>query len=199
MPALFPNFEPIPAVKDAPAYLCDAIERSEKKIIAIIGPSASGKTRLANALLGCMGTDRAVMISLDDYWKYTRAEMQERNLTGYDWGARKKPLFLKHLAKLKARKIVIIEGTVDLHDIADFTIFTYAPDAVLIKRRIARDHWAKIFRTEREFKKYLRTESLPSYHAKLLPLFKESDIILNTSTGVLYQPYAASAEKNHTP
>lgn len=187
MSALFPNFKPVHDVKDAPAYLCETLERSQKKIIAIIGPSASGKTRLANTLLGCLGTDHTAVISLDDYWKYTRAEMHERGLTGYDWGARKKPLFLKHLTQLKAHKIVIIEGTVDLRGIADFIIFTYAPDGALIERRIARDHWAKIFPSERAFEEYLCTKSLPSYHAKLLPLAKEADIILNTSTGMLYQ------------
>ena len=72
-------------------------------------------------------------------------------------------------------------------DIADFIIFTYAPDDVLIKRRIARDRWAKIFQSESAFVEYLRTKSLPSYHAKLLPLANEARVILDTSTGTLYK------------
>ena len=71
------------------------------KNVAFVGAHNSGKTTLAADLCSKIGHDSAVVLNVDDWWQYNRAEMKALNLTGYDWAARDEKRFLRELGDLK--------------------------------------------------------------------------------------------------
>src|SRR4051812_28286551 len=198
-------------------YIADRILDSGHRIIGIFGASASGKTTFSKQLHDVLGKHRSVLISVDDYWCYTREEMKQLKLTGYDWETRDKERFLEDLRRLQEgqliekpfqdyeherpstktervepRDIIILEATLDFTGIADFIIFTYAPDDVLIQRRLKRDAYKKAFPTQEALEEYVRMKSIPAYKRRLLPLASSAHVIVDTHQQKVLEHNASS-------
>lgn len=199
------------AIKDGiTTHIASVIRQYQYKTVGICGPSGSGKTTFAKALQQALGED-SMILKVDSYWQYTRSEMAERNLTGYDWATRDKPLFLADLTKLKSgqsiekpvfdyvkempahqtvsvapRDIIILEDTLDFSGLVDLMIFIYAPDDVLISRRLSRDAHKTGFGDAETLENYLKTKSIPAYRKGLLPVAEKADYIINTDSSRLY-------------
>ena len=77
-------------------------------IIGISGPSASGKSVLANTIVDEMGSTRVTVISEDSYYKDLRhLPMEERNKTNYDHpDSLDHALMLQHLIALQRGETV---------------------------------------------------------------------------------------------
>jgi len=199
------NFQIIETKGHFSQYIADQILDDGHRIIGIFGASGSGKTTLSKQLYNIIGKHRSVLISVDDYWCYTREEMKQKNLTGYDWETRDKERFMEDLRRLQEgqaiekpfqdyehecpstktervepRDIIILEATLDFSGIADFIIFAYAPDDVLIQRRLKRDAYKKVFPTQEALEEYVRTKSIPAYKRKLLPVTSGAHAIVDT-------------------
>lgn len=80
----------------------------ETVIIGIAGPSASGKSVLANTIVSEMGSNRVTVISEDSYYKDLRhLTMEERNKINYDHpDAFDHDLMMQHLAALQRGETV---------------------------------------------------------------------------------------------
>lgn len=199
-------------IRETPAeYAARVISENRYTVVGIFGASGSGKTTMAQGLLRVLCDGKALLLSVDDYWKYDRATMEKLRLTGYDWEARQKERFLRDLGDLKSggiihkpvfdyenelptdkteivesREIIILEATLDFTEIADFLIFTYAPEAVLIERRLTRDSRKTAIQGRDSLLEYLEKKSLPAYRTKLLPIVRNAHLIVDTSSGLLY-------------
>ena len=81
---------------------------SNTVIIGISGPSASGKSVLANTMVNEMGSDRVIVISEDSYYKDLRhLPMEERNKTNYDHpDSLDHALMMEHLSALQRGETV---------------------------------------------------------------------------------------------
>lgn len=88
------------------SFIARYVNNNDSRVIAIFGPSGGGKTTLSHSLCKVLGDEQAVLISVDDYWRYTREEMKLKGLTGYDWSIRDKPRFLEDLAALLQGKTI---------------------------------------------------------------------------------------------
>ncbi|OGO91187.1 MAG: uridine kinase [Coxiella sp. RIFCSPHIGHO2_12_FULL_42_15] len=77
-------------------------------IIGIAGPSASGKSLLANTIVSELGSDKVVVISEDSYYKdLTEVDFEERQQINYDHpDALDHNLLFQHLLQLQQGKIV---------------------------------------------------------------------------------------------
>ena len=82
---------------------------SNCKIIAIAGPTASGKTTLANLLKKILGYNKTVVINQDNYYrdwshltKKKRKKINFDSLNSFDW-----KLLLDHLNSLKNGKYIL--------------------------------------------------------------------------------------------
>lgn len=206
------NFSPVKPHNSSADFISQIIKKSKSQVIAIYGPSSGGKTTFSEKLLNVLGKDNALLISVDDYWKYDRQEMKKRNITGYDWESRSKEKFLNDLQLLKnlqpiqkpvfdyvaekpankyetiePQNIIIIEGTLDFRGLADIIIFTYADDETLINRRLQRDKNKTAFKSLKELQDYLINKSIPAYKNNLLPLIPETDFIVDTDRNLIYQ------------
>jgi uridine kinase len=211
MKNLLNSFTSIPNTTSFPKFIAQLIEGNEHKVIAIFGPSGGGKTTFAQNLIKALGDEKAVLISVDDYWRYTREEMKQKGLTGYDWEARDKDRFLKDLQLLKRgmaidkplmdyiyekpavyteriepKEITILEATLDFTGIADLIIFTFAHDDIIFQRRIERDKDKKAFPTLEALEKYVRNKSIPAYKERLLPLVANANFAIDTHENKLY-------------
>ena len=193
-------------------YLTGVIKRENIKIIGVWGPSGSGKTTFSQVLSETLGADTSFVWKVENYWQYTRPELAERGLTGYHWEARDKQRFLRDLQHLRSgetvespvfdnirevptdrtvtlapKDVIILEDTLDFSEIVDLGVFIYAPDAVLIERRIARDANQTGLGSITELETYIKTKSLPAYKSTLLPSMPKADYILDTHAMVLYE------------
>lgn len=192
-------------------YIAETIKTNHYKVVAIIGPSCGGKTTFSQQLHNVLGHENATLINVDDYWCYTRAEMKQRNLTGYDWESRDKKRFLKDIECLKnniaidkplqnyeyecpaniteridPKDIIILEATLDFSGIADLIIFMYAPEEIIFQRRLKRDCNKKAFETIEQLAHYLKQKSIPAYKEKLLPLIHTVHFIVDSYENKLY-------------
>ncbi|MCX5699832.1 MAG: uridine kinase [Candidatus Omnitrophica bacterium] len=131
-------------------------------LIAIAGPTASGKTTLANLLKKILGANKAVIISQDNYYKdWPRLSLKERkkinfdNLKSFDW-----VLLLKHLKCLK-------KGNPILSPEYDF----------VQSRRLKKAQ--KV-----EAKQFIIVEGLIPYFEKKLRSLFDYKIYINTNNGI---------------
>jgi uridine kinase len=211
MPNVPAPLTPVDTIDAIPQHLAEIILANNINLVAICGPSGSGKTTFAEKLLQALGEERSVVLKVDSYWQYDRSQMAERGLTGYDWATRDRAKFLYDLRQLLSghtikkpvfdyqkeqpagwstrvapKDVIILEDTLDFTDIAPLTIFTYAPDEILVSRRLARDKHKTGFADLQALETYLHTKSLPAYKAKLLPIAAKASYIVNTYTGKLF-------------
>lgn len=192
-------------------FIIKFIEAHNCKIIGISGASGGGKTVLTNQLVARLGKKKAIKINVDGYLRYSRVDMKKRKLTGFDIESRDMYKFLKDLEKLKKGKtvkrqlwdentqslgdeieiihskdIIILEDTIEFSGIADLTIFVFAPDDILVKRRMERDnkmdYWKK-----NNLEKYIRNVSLPAYRKKHMPVAYGYDLVIDTFSNLIYQ------------
>ncbi len=82
----------------------------ETIILGIAGPSASGKSLLANTIVNGLGSDQVVIISEDSYYKdNSHLPFEEREKINYDHpDAFDHALLIEHLKKLQAGESVQI-------------------------------------------------------------------------------------------
>lgn len=130
-----------------PAYIASEIE--DARVVGVTGASASGKSTFSSELLENFGEENACIVRLDDYVHLTNAQMREQGIkTRYDWRSRDKNRFLNDVNQLRnghaiqkpvqdyeaerpssesevvlPKSYIILEGNLDLSDIADTTIF----------------------------------------------------------------------------
>ena len=145
--------------------LNNIIPKKDVVVIGIEGPSGSGKTTLSKQITKEFTSKKAALIPLDDYIRYTPNEMKKNEIsTRYDWRSRDRQKLLEDIEDLRNGKVItkpmqnfvsespwdkeqivepqpyiIVEGNLDVSDIADVVIFLFASDAVLSERRFARD------------------------------------------------------------
>lgn len=136
--------------------------------------------------------------------------MQAKGLTGFDVEARdmgkfykdvellklgksvKRPLWDEHKQSVSNKaetvrpgKYIILEDTIDFTGITDLTIFLFAPDSILVNRRLRRDlkmsYWS-----EDQLKDYITKISLPNYKEKHWPVALKSRLVIDTSSNKIY-------------
>lgn len=212
MDTIPPDFALVSTELTPAAYLADVIARQRIKTVGVWGPSCGGKTTFSRELAGAVGADTSLVWKVESYWQYTRPQMAELGLTGYHWETRDKQRFLKDLDQVKAghpvecpvfdnirevptdktvtivpKDVIILEDTLDFSEIVDLGVFMYAPDEVLVDRRIERDADQTGLGSITELATYVKTKSLPTYKAKLLPSMSKADYIIDTNEGTLYE------------
>ncbi|MFA5925839.1 MAG: AAA family ATPase [Parcubacteria group bacterium] len=185
-------------------YIAGIINADVHRIIAIAGAAGSGKTTLGKNLKRLL--PRAVtMVNIDDYFACDLVTRMRERISGYDWNSRKKSLFLRQMEKLRQgenilkpvfsyktqsikkekEKIVpeeniIVEGTLDFSEVADFIIFTWAPEDVLINRVVKRGGFKTVFKNRKALRKHFEEISIVNYRNLLLPHIQRADIIFDT-------------------
>ncbi|MDP3948542.1 MAG: hypothetical protein Q8Q17_01180 [bacterium] len=188
------------------------LPKKDVVVIGIEGASASGKTILGKKLLEEFSPQKAALILLDDYVCFSSEEMEKLGiLTRYDWRSRNRKKFLEDIASLKQghtiqkpiqdyskeapaeetetvepKPYIIVEGNLDVSDIADITIFLFAPDEILAERRFQRDSQKQIHEDETKLKSYI-AQSLKYYHKFLEPAAEHAQIIVDTVSGIIYE------------
>lgn len=75
-------------------------------MLGLVGDSASGKTTLVRGVVRLLGQNGVTPLCLDDYHRYTRAEMVARGLTAADPAANNLDLMAEHLAALRAGRSI---------------------------------------------------------------------------------------------
>jgi uridine kinase len=109
---------------------------SHTVIIGISGPSASGKSVLANTIVDEMKCNRVTVISEDSYYKdQSHLPMEERNLTNYDHpDSMDHALMMEHLEKLQNGETVEVP-TYDysIHSRSDKTITVGQQDIIVLE------------------------------------------------------------------
>lgn len=206
------DFERVETDLKIAEFLAQTILKGQHKVIGLCGGSGSGKSTIAVELVKLLGEDRAVKINVDGYLKYPRIEMGKLNLTGFDLESRDMERFFQDLHDLKDGKtiqkpifdealqvptniaeeiapkdFIILEDTIDFSGIADFTVFTFAPDEVLVQRRLQRDLQESNFWDQETLEKYIREKSLPRYKDKHLRVSAKCDLIINTDAGQIFR------------
>lgn len=187
------------------------LPQKEVVVIGIEGASGSGKTILGQKLLEEFSPQKAALILLDDYVCFSSEEMEKLGiLTRYDWRSRDREKFLEDIASLKQgysiqkpiqdfskeaplketefvepKPYIIVEGNLDVSDVADIAIFLFAPDEVLAERRFLRDRQKQLY-SEVELKSFI-AQSLQYYHQFLEPAAGHAQIIINMDSGVIYK------------
>jgi uridine kinase len=193
-------------------FLLSKLTSKKNVVVGIEGASASGKTTFTSNLLTQLTEEKALHILLDDYVSFTKEEMIEQGIeTRYDWRSRDKKKFLADVADLRAGKIItkplqdysvekptektetikpksiiLIEGNLDISEVCDITIFLFAPDNVLVQRRLERDKQKKIYQNKKKLLGYV-TESLKFYYEFLEPFAHKADFIINTESNKVYK------------
>ncbi len=187
------------------------LPKKDVVVIGIEGASGSGKTDLGQKLLEEFSPQKTALILLDDYVCFSPEEMRRAGiLTRYDWRSRDREKFLENIASLKhghsiqkpvqdfskeapseetelvePKPYIIVEGNLDVSDIADITIFLFAPDEILAERRFLRDRQKQLY-GEVELKSYI-AQSLKYYHQFLEPAAEYAQIIIDTVSGTIYE------------
>jgi uridine kinase len=208
---IFQDYKKIDCNESPEKYIFEIINKCNYKIVAISGASGGGKTILSEKLCSYFN-NKVTVLNIDDYFKYNLTDRMNKKISGYDWNSRIRQLFLSHLILLKngkkikkpvfsystqdfkkekelvnPKKVILIEGTLDFSDIADFTIFTWSPDDILIDRVVSRGGYKTVFKTKNALKRHLEEVSMINYHNKLLPYFKKANIIFDTNNLVVYK------------
>jgi len=78
------------------------MDESRPLMLGLVGESAAGKTTLARGVVRLLGRGGVTPLCLDDYHRYTRAELLARDLTAADPAANNLALMASHLAELRA-------------------------------------------------------------------------------------------------
>jgi uridine kinase len=193
------------------AYVAGIFQESEHQILGICGGSGSGKSILSERLVELIGPQRCTRLNVDGYLRYPREVMKQLGLTGFDPESRDMDLFRSHLDVLRrggavdqptfdeatqepaaqtervpSRDKIVIEDTLDFTGLADMTVFLYAPDEILVERRVARDVQLNGYWNDEELRRYLNEESLPKYHEAHLPIAEKCDIVIDTVSTQVY-------------
>lgn len=71
-------------------------------MLGLVGESAAGKTTLVRGVVRILGREGVTPLCLDDYHRFSRADLLARGLTGADPAANDVELMLAHLAALRA-------------------------------------------------------------------------------------------------
>ncbi|MDI6777954.1 MAG: AAA family ATPase [Patescibacteria group bacterium] len=207
----FKGFKKVKLHEAPEEYIAKSINPETHKIIAITGAAGSGKTSFGKnlkKLLPCKTT----MVNVDDYFAYDLVTRMREKISGYNWNSRKKDLFLRQMKSLRKgksiqksmfsyktqsvrkekekvvpEKNIIIEGTLDFSDVADFVIFTWAPDEVLINRVVKRGGFRTVFKTRKSLRKHFEEISIVNYRKLLLPHISKADIVFDTLNNEIYE------------
>lgn len=207
----FKGFKKIKLRGSPEEYIARLINPSVHRVIAITGAAGSGKTILGKNMkrfLPCETT----MINIDDYFKYDLVVRMREKISGYNWNSRKRDLFLRQMKNMKQGKSIqkpifsyktqsvrkekekivpeeniIVEGTLDFSDVADFIVFTWAPDKVLINRVVERGGFKTVFKTRKALRKHFEEISIVNYRNLLLPHLNKANIIFDTFSGEVYR------------
>jgi uridine kinase len=208
---IFQDYKKVDHNESPEKYIFEKIINNNFRVIAISGASGSGKTTLSEKLCSYFN-NQVTVLNIDDYFKYNLTDRINKKISGYDWNSRIRQLFLSHLMLLKngkkikkpvfsystqdfkkekelvsPKKIILIEGTLDFSDIADFTVFAWSPNDILIDRVVRRGGYKTVFNTKNSLKKHLEEVSIKNYQNKLLPYFKKANIIFDTYNLVVYK------------
>lgn len=97
-------------------------------IIGIAGGSGSGKTTIAESIVGSIGDDRVALIQHDAYYRdLTHLPLEERAKVNYDHpDSLETDLLVSHLKDLLA-------GNAIERPVYDFTVHNRSPDTVLVE------------------------------------------------------------------
>lgn len=192
-------------------YVISNIPPKNNVVLGVIGASGSGKTTFADRLQDTLTDSNSVIVSLDDYVCLTKKEMTDLGIkTRYDWRSRDKERFLTDLQELRtgnsiikpiqdyseekpsnttetieSKPVIIVEGNLDISEYCDITIFLYASDDTLAKRRFERDQKKHIHANKEKLLSSIYT-SLNYYHLFLEPQARNADIIINTEKNIMY-------------
>ncbi len=206
------HYRPIDKEVSLGELLKQLLPKKDVVVIGIEGPSGSGKTILGKKLLDEFSPQKAALILLDDYVCFSSEEMKKMGiLTRYDWRSRDREKFLENIVSLKQgrsiqkpiqdfskeapaeetelvepKPYIIVEGNLDVSDIADITVFLFAPDEILAERRFQRDSQKQIHEDEATLKSYI-AQSLKYYHQFLEPAAEHAQIIIDTVSGTIYE------------
>lgn len=77
------------------------METTRPLMLGLVGESAAGKTTLVRGVVRLLGRDGVTPLCLDDYHRYSRAEMLARGLTAADPAANDLDAMARHLAELR--------------------------------------------------------------------------------------------------
>ena len=206
------HYRPIDKEITIGQLLKQLLPQKEVVVMGIEGAGGSGKTILGKKLLEEFSPQNAALILLDDYVCFSSEEMKDKGiLTRYDWRSRNRKKFLEDIASLKQghtiqkpiqdyskeapaeetetvepKPYIIVEGNLDVSDIADITVFLFAPDEILAERRFLRDRQKQIHADETKLKSYI-VQSLKYYHQFLEPGAEHAQIIIDTASGTIYE------------
>jgi uridine kinase len=192
-------------------YIAKLVDPAFHKIIAIEGAAGSGKTTLGKKLeklLPC----KITALNIDDYFAYDLVTRMREIISGYNWNSRHRELFLRQIKNLQQGKAIqkpifsyktqslkkekekivpekniIVEGTLDFSVVADFIVFTWAPDEVLVDRVVKRGGFRTVFKTRKALRKHFEEISIVNYRNLLLPHLKKTDIIFDTLNNDVYK------------
>lgn len=208
---LIKHYRPVNKEITLAQLLKQLLPKKDVLVIGIEGASGSGKTALGQKLLEEFSPEKTALILLDDYVCFSPEEMKNQGiLTRYDWRSRDKKKFMEDISSLKQghsiqkpiqdfskeapsketefvepKPYIIVEGNLDVSDIADITIFLFAPDEVLAERRFLRDSQKQLY-DETKLKSYI-AQSLRYYHQFLESAAEHAQIIINTVSGTIYE------------
>jgi len=207
----FKGFKKVKSRQSPEEYIAKSIIFNSGKTIAITGAAGSGKTTLAKNLRDLLPVP-TVAINIDDYFRYDLVTRMRKRISGYSWKSRKRSLFLRQINNLRQGKavskpmfsyktqslksskervlpqeIIIIEGTLDFSDVADFNIFVWVPENVSIERVVQRGGFKTVFKTRKSLRKHFEEISIVNYRNLLLPHISKADIIYDTVNGTVYE------------
>lgn len=78
------------------------MDGSRPLMLGLVGDSAAGKTTLVRGVVRLLGRDGVTPLCLDDYHRFSRADLLSRGLTAADPAANDIELMLAHLAALRS-------------------------------------------------------------------------------------------------
>ena len=176
-------------------------------IIGISGPSASGKSLLANTIVNELGSDQVVVISEDSYYKDNgHLSYEDRTNINYDHpDAFDHGLLCEHLRKLQSGQsveinshsqhirlpetqligqhtIIVLEGILlfsdkELRELMNIRIFMSTPLDICLTRRLMRD----VVERHRSFESVLHQYEItvrPMYLQFIEPSSRYADLIV---------------------